>query len=380
MESGNFEAAHPNDKVDLVTGKYGKKVNFRYVLTAAPLEPLKISPQSKKIRKKKKNFTEEIKSFAFRKGVDLFGISSAERLKKILPSLNQEYGKDDLIVINDMDEGLHRRGYGPIIPFSIRERKIIKGPNDYLANAKSVIVIGLHYPDACIERAGKPPSEGVGFYSVYAQWGVLTELASIALDIVRYLENAGYRAVSTLDLTTISSKTLHPWGRIPDATSNRFAALCAGLGEIGWQGVVLTPEYGLRQRFISIITDALLKPDNLYQGPTLCDRCFDCVDACPIGALDKEKSVVLKIENKVFEFGKLDRLRCDWAKTYGLVGEAGPKYLGSQTNILPPEKITPNVLCEALRKMDPGQRRLLCILEKCLTNCPVRGNYEKKSR
>jgi len=53
------------------------------------------------------------------------------------------------------------------------------------------------------------------------------------------------------------------------------------------------------------------------------------------------------------------------------VGEAGPKYIGSKANILPPEKIKPEDLCEALKKIDPVQKQFLCILEKCIVACPV---------
>ena len=116
--------------------------------------------------------------------------------------------------------------------------------------------------------------------------------------------------------------------------------MAAGLGEIGYSKVFLSPQFGPAQRLGAIITDAPLEEDPLYSGSSLCKRCFKCVDACPVGALSKKEKISLRIENKIFEFGKLDRLRCDWAKKYALVGAAGPKYMSSKTDILPPEKIT----------------------------------------
>jgi len=154
-----------------------------------------------------------------------------------------------------------------------------------------------------------------------------------------------------------------------DCRSNKYAAVAAGLGEIGWHGIVLTPEYGVRQRFICIITNAPLQVNPLCQGPPLCKKCFQCVEACPVNALDKSESITFKIENKIFKFGKCDLLRCDWAKRYALVSEEGPKYMVSETNIKPPQQITPQVLSEALKQVDPIQKHHLNIVDMCLKRC-----------
>jgi epoxyqueuosine reductase QueG len=63
--------------------------------------------------------------------------------------------------------------------------------------------------------------------------------------------------------------------------SHRHAATRAGLGEFGYNNVVLTPQFGPRQRFNSIITDAELVPDPLLAEPVcLRDECKLCLDAC----------------------------------------------------------------------------------------------------
>jgi epoxyqueuosine reductase len=68
--------------------------------------------------------------------------------------------------------------------------------------------------------------------------------------------------------------------------SHRHAAVRAGLGEFGLNDLVLTPEYGPRVRFISVITTAALDPDPLLSEP-LCLReaCRACVDACELNAI-----------------------------------------------------------------------------------------------
>jgi len=63
--------------------------------------------------------------------------------------------------------------------------------------------------------------------------------------------------------------------------SHRHAATRAGLGEFGYNNLVLTREFGARQRFNSIITDAPLVADPLLTEPVcLRDECRLCQQAC----------------------------------------------------------------------------------------------------
>ena len=63
--------------------------------------------------------------------------------------------------------------------------------------------------------------------------------------------------------------------------SHRHAATRAGLGEFGYNNVVLSPQFGARQRFNSIITDVELVPDPLITKPIcLRDKCKLCLKAC----------------------------------------------------------------------------------------------------
>ena len=59
-----------------------------------------------------------------------------------------------------------------------------------------------------------------------------------------------------------------------------------GLGEIGKNGLFLTPEFGPRQRFAMLLTDAELEPDKPFE-PYLCKNCNACIDACPLEAFSK---------------------------------------------------------------------------------------------
>ena len=68
--------------------------------------------------------------------------------------------------------------------------------------------------------------------------------------------------------------------------SHRHAATRAGLGEFGYNNVLLTPQFGPRQRINSILTDAELTPDPLLAEP-LClrDKCRLCLKVCYMNAI-----------------------------------------------------------------------------------------------
>ena len=60
--------------------------------------------------------------------------------------------------------------------------------------------------------------------------------------------------------------------------SHRHAAVLAGMGEFGYNNLVITPEYSPRIRFMSVVTEAEIEQDSLLETP-LClgESCLACV-------------------------------------------------------------------------------------------------------
>lgn len=245
----------------------------------------------------------------------------------------------------------------------------VTDPKHVLPGSTCVVVLAVHYPDAAVERALEPPAEAVGPYA-FAQWESLRLLGFMAVDVCLLLERRGFAAVTDLDLFDTGGLMATPRGLLPDNWTNAAVAVAAGLGELGLNGLCLTPEFGPRQRFISILTDAPLIPSSMYVGPPLCDECGLCVEKCYVRALSAVDRELVDIGGREFSVAQRDVARCDWAKKHALVGAAGPRYLGSRTDVAPPEEITPEAVREAERRRDPIQdRHWRGIVEACLREC-----------
>jgi len=174
------------------------------------------------------DLTEEVKRFAKSRRADLVSIASIERLAK-----------------------------------APKDHK----PQEYLPSAEAIVSIALRLNYASIENLPKSRREYTLNYHI-----VNRRLGDIAYEISRFLEDHNYEAIPFV--VGSDQKTL--FGDI----SHKHVAFAAGLGEFGMNNLLLTPKYGPRVRFASVLTNAPLNPDSLFEG-SLCDECG--IKACPIG-------------------------------------------------------------------------------------------------
>lgn len=247
-----------------------------------------------------------------------------------------------------------------------------KRPTDLLNGAKSVIVIGIGVGQGVAESNRKAYEESnrdaIYPYMLYGYNFLNNTLNTVAYKVMRFLEHRGF---PTLPLpASPPNDSLKNMG----AMSNRHAAVAAGIGEFGWQSLLMTPEFGPRIRVVSIVTTAKLTPSPLYSGEKLCDKeeCkLACVRLCPMQAISEKESVSLVIEGREFSYAVIDKWRCK-------VGTVGlRKCTMGREDIEIPDEVTPENYLELRKKESPWQtmemtsvgRASLC--GKCINYCPV---------
>lgn len=103
----------------------------------------------------------------------------------------------------------------------------------------------------------------------------------------------------------------------------RIAAYLCGLGEIGYSKMLLTPQFGPRNRQAFLFTDAELEPDPIYNGEQLCNRCMACVAACPGKCISAKETIKIKLAGHDVEWGKLNEWDC-FAYYQGANGKSNP--------------------------------------------------------
>jgi epoxyqueuosine reductase QueG len=150
-------------------------------------------------------------------------------------------------------------------------------PRNVYPEARSVIVIGLPIDLPVLETT---PS--IFYHELYNTANRL--LDEFGYRIALMLNEMEYPSIFTPRDGYGSMKVLQ---ESPLAFfSHRHAAFLAGLGTFGVNNMLLTPKYGPRVRFNSILTTAELPPDPIMEKD-LCIKCMRCVRACPAQALSE---------------------------------------------------------------------------------------------
>ncbi len=308
-------------------------------------------------------------------GSELFGVAPVSRLNEAADQLDKHYAGTKYFVCEEQGWGIRAtraiemKGK-PKNPAVFAQELICKRAEDHLPGAKNVIVLGMAFLDGSVKNVGKGPAPKGAHYAVTVHKEMLLQNEENANMLARVLQQNGYRAVVTSDLDGMASKA-YAW-LLPGIRANAVAALCAGMGTMGKNGLVINETYGTKVRYVAVVTDAPLEASELCAQKSLCDGCELCIKGCPAQALQGEgKAIELCIEGNTYRFAPLDKLRCDWASRYGLVADEGPKYLGCQNDYPVPETITEEELEQTIRGSDRLQiTNFAPIVEHCVLDCP----------
>ncbi len=158
--------------------------------------------------------------------------------------------------------------FEPWVPEAFRPASLFPG-------AKTVIVIGFPVSLPIVDTA---PS--IWYHELYRTVNAI--LDSCGYRIATFLTEKGYPSawVPRDGYGSIGILKENPVAFF----SHRHAAYCAGLGNFGLNNMLLSPQYGPRVRFASILTAAELPSDPVL-GEPLCTQCRRCVRVCPVLAI-----------------------------------------------------------------------------------------------
>lgn len=221
------------------------------------------------------NLTDEVKQFVIEQGLDLVGIASTAELDKLTP------------------EGYNR-------------------PKDLLTECNTSIVVALRWSDTLID--GLPEIR-----AMYSRMMIMmnNRLDQILLEIARFLTNKGFLALP------VHASDPYDLSSLKGILSHKHAAVQAGLGEFGLSNLLLTPQFGPRQRFAQLLTDAELIPDkplslNLCEN-AIPDCSFACIRICPKNLIPNDYADDPSIMKTVVRKGTdIDKPGCSYYQDRGL--------------------------------------------------------------
>jgi epoxyqueuosine reductase len=203
------------------------------------------------------NFTVDVKEFVRGLGASLVGIAPVERFA----DAPRGHRPADLLP-----------GARSVVVFGLRLLQSVTGWKNLFADSELYTTPTMRMAVAKDHYYGRCGYETMN-----------TALEHLGLRLGLYLEDLGHPSMYFPATWAHHAPIMEKVPGYYAPFSHRHAAVRAGLGEFGLSNLVLTPRFGPRVRFMSVITHAELQPDALVVKP-LClrDTCRKCIDACGV--------------------------------------------------------------------------------------------------
>jgi epoxyqueuosine reductase len=129
---------------------------------------------------------------------------------------------------------------------------------------------------------------------------VNTRLDQIVSRLASAVQRCGHRAYPVAASQRVDDK------RICAIFSHKLSAHLSGLGWIGKNCLLITPDMGPRVRWASLLTDAPLTPTG-QPIEQRCGDCRECADICPVRAFTGESFRAEEPRSARFDAAKCDR-------------------------------------------------------------------------
>jgi len=160
--------------------------------------------------------------------------------------------------------------------FGVADLDAIRADTDLLDAAYNActrgISIGVRLDEAVLEDIVDGPTPE--YCREYLR--VNKTLNSIAEAVEREITSTGAHALR------IPASEVVDWEKLRGHVSHKLIGRYAGHGWIGKNILLVNADFGARVRYVTVLTDAELKPDSLVDGD--CRKCARCVVVCPANA------------------------------------------------------------------------------------------------
>ena len=153
---------------------------------------------------------------------------------------------------------------------------ICKQGGEHLRRFPRAISIGFRLLNAVVDELHRHEDPAAIFTYRGLYNSVNSRLDHITLLLAKRIQEKGYQAYPIP-----ASQTINIDKNIA-VISNKLPANLAGLGWIGKSCLLITPSYGPRVRFATVLTDAPLEPGTPIDAK--CNDCTECVNICPVKA------------------------------------------------------------------------------------------------
>ena len=148
-------------------------------------------------------------------------------------------------------------------------------PERILPSLKSVIVLVQRIPAGAFRARSNVPVQ-------YMDMLVLRKMDKVAYRLASELEALGHAAFVTAAQETDWSLKRASYGRL----STRHLGVEAGLGTLGLEVNILTPEFGPRIYLTGVLTELELAPDpRITEQVCIGESCSRCLHSCPPNAV-----------------------------------------------------------------------------------------------
>ncbi|UCD95942.1 MAG: epoxyqueuosine reductase [Candidatus Bathyarchaeota archaeon] len=190
---------------------------------------------------------EGLRRLAIQRGTDLFGVASSDAFNDAPPT--------------------HR-------------------PRDVMSDAQSIVALGVKMLDAQTDLLR---SEGDYFDTSPRQrmfqghnTFISQEIDRVGYSIARLLEKKGFKAYHQMASTGGTDQRF-----LMGLLSLKHLSVQAGLGVIGRNSLLITPQFGPRVRLTAIVTNAEVAPDEPLEVD-FCQHCEKpCIPVCPVKAIEE---------------------------------------------------------------------------------------------